>query len=76
LYFVFTHPDSDLKQWLGFTGLAGEQGQGFNLLLFGAASAVSLSLVAQIGEQVDFLRFLPEKPKQGLWRWWTALIMA
>ncbi|MBU3005792.1 ATP-binding protein [Paraglaciecola arctica] len=76
LYFVFTHPDSDLRQWLGFTGLAGDQGQGFNLLLFGAASAVSLSLVAQIGEQVDFLRFLPEKPKQGLWRWWTALIMA
>lgn len=76
LYFVFTHPDSELKQWLGFTGLAGEQGQGFNLLLFGAASAVSLSLVAQIGEQVDFLRFLPEKPKQGQWRWWAALIMA
>jgi signal transduction histidine kinase/DNA-binding response OmpR family regulator len=76
LYFVFTHPDSELKQWLGFTGLAGEQGQGFNLLLFGAASAVSLSLVAQIGEQVDFLRFLPEKPKQDQWRWWTALIMA
>jgi signal transduction histidine kinase/DNA-binding response OmpR family regulator/purine-cytosine permease-like protein len=77
LYFVFTHADSDLQQWLGFTGLAGEQGQGFNLLLFGAASAVLLSLVAQIGEQVDFLRFLPEKPKQGQgqWRWWTALIL-
>lgn len=76
LYFVFTHPDSDLQQWLGFTGAAGEQGQGFNLLLFGGASAVLLSLVAQIGEQVDFLRFLPEKPKQGQWRWWTALIVA
>ncbi|WP_293746300.1 ATP-binding protein [uncultured Paraglaciecola sp.] len=76
LYFVFTHPDSDLQQWLGFTGAAGEQGQGFNLLLFGGASAVVLSLVAQIGEQVDFLRFLPEKPKQGQWRWWTALILA
>lgn len=76
LYFVFSHPDSDLQQWLGFTGAAGEQGQGFNLLLFGGASAVLLSLVAQIGEQVDFLRFLPEKPKQGGWRWWTALIVA
>jgi signal transduction histidine kinase/CheY-like chemotaxis protein len=76
LYFVFTHPDSNLQQWLGFTGLAGEQGQGFNLLLFGAASAVLLSLVAQIGEQVDFLRFLPEKPKNGQWRWWTSLILA
>ena len=76
LYFVFTHPDSNLQQWLGFTGAAGEQGQGFSLLLFGGASAVVLSLVAQIGEQVDFLRFLPEKPKQGQWRWWTALVLA
>ncbi|MEO9945932.1 ATP-binding protein [Paraglaciecola sp.] len=76
LYFVFTHPDSHLQDWLGFTGASGEQGQGFNLLLFGGASAVVLSLVAQIGEQVDFLRFLPEKPKQGQWRWWTALTLA
>ena len=76
LYFVFTHPDSNLQQWLGFTGAAGEQGQGFSLLLFGGASAVVLSLVAQIGEQVDFLRFLPEKPKQGQWRWWTSLVLA
>jgi signal transduction histidine kinase/DNA-binding response OmpR family regulator/purine-cytosine permease-like protein len=76
LYFVFSHPDSDLQQWLDFTGAAGEQGQGFNLLLFGGASAVLLSLVAQIGEQVDFLRFLPEKPKKDQWRWWTALVLA
>lgn len=76
LYFVFTHPDSDLPQWLTFSGLAGESGQSFNLLLFGAASAVLLALVAQIGEQVDFLRFLPEKPKSGQWRWWLALVSA
>lgn len=76
LYFVFTHEDSQLQGWLNFTGEAGEQGSSFNLLLFGAASAVLLSLVAQIGEQVDFLRFLPEKPKKKAWRWWFALIVA
>ena len=31
----------------------------FDLLEFGAASAVILALMPQIGEQVDFLRFLP-----------------
>lgn len=76
LYFVFTHKDSHIQDWFNFTGAAGEQGSGFNLLLFGAASAVLLSLVAQIGEQVDFLRFLPEKPKKKAWRWWFALAAA
>ena len=74
LFFVFTHADSQLDEWVDFTGSAGESGSSFNLLLFGGASAVLLSLVAQIGEQVDFLRFLPEKPQQGAWRWWLALI--
>ena len=74
LFFVFTHSDSYVDEWINFTGKAGEAGASFNLLLFGAASAVLLSLVAQIGEQVDFLRFLPEKPKKGAWRWWLALI--
>ncbi|GLS90761.1 hybrid sensor histidine kinase/response regulator [Psychromonas marina] len=74
LFFVFTHPDSQWDGWQSFTGNAGESGSSFNLLLFGSASAVLLSLVAQIGEQVDFLRFLPEKPKKSPWRWWLALI--
>lgn len=47
----------------------------FNLLAFGAASAVIFSLIAQIGEQVDFLRFLPkeEKPSKS---WWFAMLAA
>ena len=74
LFFVFTHNDTQFSDWINFTGEAGESGATFNLLLFGGASAVLLALVAQIGEQVDFLRFLPEKPKKGAWRWWLALI--
>ena len=76
LYFVFTHPDSRFTEWLGFNGAAGNDGSSFNIMLFGGASAVLLSLVAQIGEQVDFLRFLPEKSKQSRWRWWAALVTA
>ncbi|MDX1695269.1 MAG: ATP-binding protein [Ketobacteraceae bacterium] len=48
---------------------------GFNILAFGAASAVVFSLIAQIGEQVDFLRFLPHREKPGF-RWWFAMISA
>ncbi len=51
-------------QWLDFAGTkphapSGIGFAGLDLLQFGAASAVILALMAQIGEQVDFLRFLP-----------------
>ncbi|HEY0294066.1 MAG TPA: hybrid sensor histidine kinase/response regulator, partial [Bordetella sp.] len=39
-----------------FAGLTSDGGH-FNLLMFGAGAAVAASLVTQIGEQVDFLRF-------------------
>ncbi|MGH7003697.1 MAG: purine-cytosine permease family protein, partial [Alphaproteobacteria bacterium] len=50
--------------WRAFAGIhAPAQAPGtaapFVLAQFGAASAVILALMAQIGEQVDFLRFLP-----------------
>ena len=60
------------------TTFAGREGEGgtFDLLLFGAAFSVALSLVTQIGEQVDYLRFLPEKTRRNRKRWWAALLMA
>jgi len=58
-----------------FTGNASDGGQ-FRWVLFGSAATVVFSLVAQIGEQVDFLRFLPEKTRENRVRWWTALLLA
>ncbi|WP_407309921.1 ATP-binding protein [Pseudomonas sp. nanlin1] len=58
-----------------FAGRLGEGGT-FNLLYFGAALSVALSLVTQIGEQVDYIRFLPEKTAANRKRWWAALLMA
>jgi signal transduction histidine kinase/CheY-like chemotaxis protein len=54
--------------WLGFAGKGHQSGElgtiaPFDLAMFGAASAVILALMAQIGEQVDFLRFLPADGK-------------
>ncbi|WP_241651775.1 purine-cytosine permease family protein [Pseudoalteromonas phenolica] len=73
-YFLLTHADSNFTEWVNFTGSAGDGGANFNLLLFGSASAVLLSLVAQIGEQVDILRFLPAEKKATKWQWWLALL--
>lgn len=68
---------SSVQDWTRFQGRdlpAEASDQGFNILVFGAASAVIFSLIAQIGEQVDFLRFLPP-PKPGhKGRWWLALM--
>lgn len=66
----------DLDTWTSFKGREPTQGTS-TILMFGAASGVVFSLVAQIGEQVDFLRFLPEaKSTKDRLKWWTALILA
>jgi purine-cytosine permease-like protein len=67
------NPDA-FSDWTSF-GRSGDGG-GFNLLAFCAACTVALSLVTQIGEQVDYLRFLPEKTAANRKRWWAALLCA
>ena len=49
-------------------------GQGFDWLLFGAASTIAFSMIAQIGEQVDCLRFMPDTHSTRPQRWWCAVI--
>ena len=73
--FVLWKNPSALSDFTSFAGREGEGGS-FNLLSFGAACTVALALVTQIGEQVDYLRFLPEKTRANRGRWWAALIMA
>lgn len=75
LVFILFKDASLLKDWQAYQG-TDQTTPGINLLLFGAAASVMFALVAQIGEQVDFLRFLPEKNKDNSIRWWTALIAA
>ncbi len=52
------------------------QGGQFDWILFGSAATIVFSLIAQIGEQVDFLRFLPQKHEGRQVRWWSALLLA
>jgi signal transduction histidine kinase/CheY-like chemotaxis protein len=76
--FVFIGAQSlpAVRDWSGYTGLMGPVDGSFDLALFGAASAVMFSLVAQIGEQVDYLRFLPRAAHRNRLAWWAALIGA
>ena len=55
----------------------GEQGAGagFDPHLFGAALTVGIALVTQMGEQVDYLRFMPEKTPANARRWWFGVIV-
>lgn len=73
--FIIYADASAVESWTEFSGtLPPENTQGITILLFGAASAVVFSLIAQIGEQVDFLRFMPAPQPGKKWRWWAALI--
>lgn len=72
---VLRKDSSALAGWESFVGSA-EGGGAFNPLLFGLAANVSFSLIVQIGEQVDYLRFMPDKVKSNRRLWWFSLIMA
>ncbi|QLF71891.1 response regulator (plasmid) [Peteryoungia desertarenae] len=65
-----------VRAWTGYTGLFGPVDHSFDIHLFGLCSAVVFSLAAQIGEQVDYLRFLPKSTAENRIRWWIALLSA
>ena len=61
--------------WEVYQGSAPGTDGHFHLILFGAAASVVFSLVAQVGEQVDYLRFLPTRAPGGTdTGWWAAML--
>lgn len=72
IYFEY----SRISDWTRYTPRAAEQSGGFNFVLFGAAASILFSMVAQIGEQVDYLRFMPEKTEKNKKQWWFWLLLA
>ena len=72
---AYANPHS-FVEWRNFTGEHGDPGGHLDLLLFGSAASVVFALVAQIGEQVDFLRFLPRDRRTSRRSWWIALLSA
>ncbi|HWU33619.1 MAG TPA: ATP-binding protein [Methylovorus sp.] len=74
IFVIYKDPDilNRLHAYGGSSGLHSE----FNLLMFGAAIAVGIALIPQIGEQVDFLRFMPEKTEKNKWQWHAGVLLA
>jgi len=56
---------------------AGEEDQGvaFALPLFGAALTVGIALITQMGEQADYLRFMPQRSSTTRWKWWSGVLL-
>ena len=54
----------------------GESGAGaaFDWHLFGAALTVGIALITQMGEQADYLRFMPERQPGRALRWWAGVL--
>jgi purine-cytosine permease-like protein len=66
---------SAYSHWTHYGGIAGGNAA-FSFVALGAGAGIALSLIAQIGEQVDYLRFMPTKTAESSRRWWAAVIAA
>ena len=53
-----------MADWRSFAG-SQSGSSGFQLVYFGAAAAIALAFIVQLGEQVDYLRFLPKRSGTG-----------
>ncbi|MDI3257088.1 MAG: hypothetical protein QJR01_05115, partial [Kyrpidia sp.] len=72
---ILAKDPGSLAAWTEFGGRS-PTGAAFSPLAFGLAAGVVLSLIAQIGEQVDYLRFMPDKTAANRNKWWWAVILA
>src|SRR5918995_5840667 len=71
-YLLVAHPES-IDAFLAYRGEGGQSPNVGSALL---AAGVCLSLIAQIAEQIDYLRFMPPKTPENARRWWTAVLLA
>jgi purine-cytosine permease-like protein len=71
-YLLISHPDS-IDSFFAYKGGSGG-GTSFGSIML--AAGVCLSLIAQIAEQIDYLRFMPPRTPSNSRKWWTAVILA
>ncbi|MFZ4550833.1 MAG: ATP-binding protein [Aquabacterium sp.] len=73
VYVFHAHPNvvQDLMAYAGADGTHA----GFDLKSFGAALTVGIALITQMGEQADYLRFMPESREGERAKWWTAVFI-
>jgi len=72
--FVLKANPNLLSELAAYPGIEGN-GAGFDPLLFGAALTVGVALITQMGEQADYLRFMPEKTPANRVSWWSGVLL-
>ena len=67
----------DPGAFAGVVHYGGESARGgsFQLPLFGAALTVGVALITQMGEQADYLRFMPASTPATRGRWWLGVLV-
>ncbi|WOC13084.1 purine-cytosine permease family protein [Gordonia sp. MP11Mi] len=78
VYLLVAHP-SAVSDFLAFGGVdenGAPRGEGVSWAGIMLCAGVCLSLIAQIAEQIDYLRFMPPRTPDNSRRWWTAVLIA
>ncbi|MEU3405403.1 allantoin permease [Streptomyces sp. NPDC006670] len=73
VYLVAEDPGT-VGRFLSYAGTDGDGAVSTASVMLGAG--VCLSLIAQIGEQIDYLRFMPPRTEANRRAWWTAVVLA
>ena len=73
VYLLISHPDS-VETFFAYQGADGDGTPSFASMML--AAGVCLSLMAQIAEQIDYLRFMPPRTDANRKSWWRAVILA
>ncbi|GAB2670638.1 purine-cytosine permease family protein [Nocardia goodfellowii] len=71
-FLVVRHPESVDAFW----SYGGKDGAGVSISGTLLAAGVCLSLIAQIAEQIDYLRFMPPRTPENSRKWWTWMLLA
>jgi purine-cytosine permease-like protein len=73
VYLLVSHPDS-VETFFAYQGADGDGAPSFASMML--AAGVCLSLMAQIAEQIDYLRFMPPRTDANRKSWWRAVVLA
>ena len=72
--FLLWHKPQEISGLIGYGGRDGVA-PGFDIRLFSAAMTVVMAIIAQMGEQADYLRFMPERLLKNRHRWLIAVLV-
>ncbi|PKO57739.1 MAG: hybrid sensor histidine kinase/response regulator, partial [Betaproteobacteria bacterium HGW-Betaproteobacteria-19] len=73
-FFVLREDPAALAGLWQYPGVDGKGGE-FDLHLFAGAMTVGIALITQMGEQADYLRFMPARTQQNRWSWLFGVVL-